>query len=55
MEKFVQNDIKSQAIKRGRWLSSINNTVPIVIVLAVSVLLSGLAVANYCNPGCQLF
>lgn len=55
MEKFIQNDIKTRTIERGSWLSSINNIGPIAVVLTVSILLSGIAIANYCYPSCQLF
>jgi hypothetical protein len=54
MEKFVQSEIRAQAIRNGTWLSSINNTLPILIVLAVSFVLGTIAVVNYCYPNCQL-
>ena len=53
MEKFVQNDIKEQAIKKGAWLTGLNNTLPIWIVLAVSVVLAGYIVVNYCSSSCS--
>jgi len=55
MDKFVQSDIKSQAVENGTWLSSINSTLPIAFILAVSLILGGMAVVNYCLPSCQLF
>ena len=54
MEKFVQSDIKEQAVKKGIWLAGLNNTLPIWVVLAVSLVLAGLAVVNYCASSCFL-
>ena len=53
MEKFVQSNIKEQAVKKGLWLSGLNSLFPIFLVLVVSLVLAGIAIANYCPVACQ--
>ena len=53
MEKFIQSDIKEQAIKKGIWLSGLNSFFPILLVSVVSLVLAGIAIANYCSIACQ--
>lgn len=52
MEKLIQNDIKDLAIKNGTWFSSINNIKPILVVLAISLVLAGMAIVNHCYINC---
>ena len=55
MDKFVQNNLRKQAIKNGTWLTGFNGMMPIVLALVVSLVLGGAAVVNYCHTGCNMF
>ena len=55
MDKFVHNNVRARAVKKGTWLAGLNGLLPIMLALVVSLALGGVAVANYCISGCNVF
>ena len=47
--------IKAKSIRNKTWFAGLNNTAPIMLVLAITAVLAAIAISNHCVTGCTLF